>query len=140
MTAIHEELIKAVQQYCFWQDSYERSLDKKYSVRSRHWLKVIKRAAELRTEEIIAKRKVYDSLLPSEKRLTASEKRALVETIVSPYTADDVYKEEVKPVKKLRRPKGSVKYFHCIHCGRKVASEATLNRFHDDNCLHRPVT
>ena len=53
----HEKLVRAVQEYCKWQDKFEYENNDAAGIKSRFWLSEIRNYASTRRQEIQAKRK-----------------------------------------------------------------------------------
>ena len=55
-TEAHEKLIKAVQEYCKWQDKFEYGNNDAAGIKARFWLSEARRFESIRRKEIQAKR------------------------------------------------------------------------------------
>ncbi len=55
-TESHDKLIKALQEYCKWQDRFEYKCSEEAGIKARYWLSEIRNEASKRRVEIQAKR------------------------------------------------------------------------------------
>ncbi len=55
-TEAHDLLVRAVQEYCKWQDKFEYENNDAAGIKARYWLSEARRFASIRRKEVQAKR------------------------------------------------------------------------------------